>query len=175
MLHQRSCDHEEVRETYRTELTETPENENTIRLQRRICQRQVQREGKEEESENTLEELYRCRSITVGDGLSHLFPQLGIPTLWMMYTITWNEKMKKKKKKLKELSDLKWKHKDKLQKIMCQGYWESTLDRWQKCVKVKNNLPSLTEWDSVLYWSRLTWRPCKRVGTSRGKHQEWTE
>ncbi len=36
-----------------------------------------------------------------------LFPHLGIPTVWMMYTATWKKKTKKKKKKLKELSDLK--------------------------------------------------------------------
>lgn len=35
-----------------------------------------------------------------------LFPQLGIPTVWMIYTATWKKKTKKKKKKLKELSDL---------------------------------------------------------------------
>lgn len=35
-----------------------------------------------------------------------LFPHLGIPTVWMMYTATWKKKTKKKKKKLKELSDL---------------------------------------------------------------------
>lgn len=41
------------------------------------------------------------------DHCTHLFPHLGMPTLWMMVTTTWAKKMKKKKKKLKELSVLK--------------------------------------------------------------------
>ena len=40
---------------------------------------------------------------------THLFPHLGIPMAWMMYTATWKKNTKKKKKKLKELSDLKGK------------------------------------------------------------------
>lgn len=40
-----------------------------------------------------------------------LFPHLGMPTVWIMYTATWKKKTKKKKKKLKELSDL-WKRTD---------------------------------------------------------------
>lgn len=42
----------------------------------------------------------------VGGNWTHLLPQLGMPTAWMMKMATWQKKTKKKKKKLKELSDL---------------------------------------------------------------------
>lgn len=55
-------------------------------------------------------ELLAARPYTVIQHVStHLFPHLGIPMAWMMYTATWKKKTKKKKKKLKELSDLKGK------------------------------------------------------------------
>lgn len=38
---------------------------------------------------------------------THLFPQLGMPTAWMMKITTWQKNTKKKKKKLTELSVLK--------------------------------------------------------------------
>lgn len=44
---------------------------------------------------------------------AHLFPQLGMPTAWMMKITTWQKNTKKKKKKLKELSLLKMRRKKK--------------------------------------------------------------
>lgn len=49
----------------------------------------------------------RRRSQEVGGAWTHLLPQLGMPTAWMIKMTTWQKKTKKKKKKLTELSDLK--------------------------------------------------------------------
>lgn len=38
---------------------------------------------------------------------THLFPQLGMPTVWMTKIATWQKNTKKKKKKLAELSVLR--------------------------------------------------------------------
>lgn len=51
-------------------------------------------------------------SAVKGKVPTDLFPHLGIPTVWMMYTATWKKKTKKKKKKLKELSDLEGENRD---------------------------------------------------------------
>lgn len=50
--------------------------------------------------------------MIVKEFLTDLFPHLGMPTVWIMYTATWKKNTKKKKKKLKELSDL-WRKIDK--------------------------------------------------------------
>lgn len=42
-----------------------------------------------------------------GGEQTHLFPQPGMPTAWMMKITTWQKNTKKKKKKLTELSVLK--------------------------------------------------------------------
>lgn len=141
-----------------------------------------------------MEERYTPHDTCYRSLHTHLLPQRGIPTHWMIITAIWTKKIKKKEKKLKLLSDLTERTQHRLQdsatkssttsldfKAQLSGHVYVLNQRTPKINRRKiitktnynqsNMIPRLIWIFQTV--EILTWKPCRRAGTSRGKSRGW--